>query len=315
MSQILQQPVPNVMRPSAAGTVRVLIVDDEPLARDCMRLALHGVPGVTIVAECGDGASAVEAIRQHEPDVVLLDVQMPGLDGFAVLERLDTATMPVVVFVTAFDSHAIRAFEVHALDYVLKPFPDERLVAAVDRARETIQERRNGELGRRLAEFVQRWQAGALAPAVESLGGGGVAPKPGSGGSIERLDPGIDLEHEVSEPHRPGAPSYIGRFAVRSDGRVRFVAAADVDWIEADGNYMVLHVGETRHRLRASLAGLTEGLDPKRFVRIHRSVIVNVERIREVQPWFGGDYIAILRTGAKLRVSRLRAPQLLRPTA
>ncbi len=314
MSQMLQQPVPNVMRPSAAGTVRVLIVDDEPLARDCMRLALHGMPGVTIVAECGDGGSAVEAIRRHEPDVVLLDVQMPGLDGFAVLERLDTATMPVVVFVTAFDSHAIRAFEVHALDYVLKPFPDERLVAAVDRARETIQERRNGELGRRLAEFVQSWQAGALAPAQDSLGAG-VAAKPGSGASIDRLDPSIDLEHDAPEPHRPGAASYIGRFAVRSDGRVRFVAAADVDWIEADGNYMVLHVGETRHRLRASLAGLTEGLDPKRFVRIHRSVIVNVERIREVQPWFGGDYIAILRTGAKLRVSRLRAPQLLRPTA
>ena len=111
------------------------------------------------------------------------------------------------------------------------------------------------------------------------------------------------------------ATSYIGRFAVRADGRVRFVTAADVDWIEADGNYMVLHVGEAQHRLRASLAGLTAGLDPKQFVRIHRSVIVNVERIREVQPWFGGDYIAILKTGAKLRVSRLRAPQLLRPTA
>jgi two-component system, LytTR family, response regulator len=302
------------MTSSGTGTVRVLIVDDEPLARDCMRLALHGVPGVTIVAECGDGDSAVEAIRQHGPDVVLLDVQMPGLDGFAVLEQLDAATMPVVVFVTAFDSHAIRAFEVHALDYVLKPFPDERLVAAVDRARATIQERRNGELGRRLAEFVQSWQAGALAPAADSLGTS-IAARPASGASIDPLDASLDSEHEVSEPQRPGAPSYIGRFAVRSDGRVRFVAAADVDWIEADGNYMVLHVGETRHRLRASLAGLTEGLDPKRFVRIHRSVIVNVERIREVQPWFGGDYIAILRTGAKLRVSRLRAPQLLRPTA
>jgi two-component system LytT family response regulator len=302
------------MSASATGTVRVLIVDDEPLARDCMRLALHGVPGVTIVAECGDGHSAVDAIRRHGPDVVLLDVQMPGLDGFAVLEQLEAATMPVVVFVTAFDSHAIRAFEVHALDYVLKPFPDERLVAAVGRARETIQERRNGELGRRLADFVQSWQAGALAPAVDALGAGASA-KGATAASIDRLDASIDPEHEVSEPQRPGAPSYIGRFAVRSDGRVRFVAAADVDWIEADGNYMVLHVGEARHRLRASLAGLTEGLDPKRFVRIHRSVIVNVERIREVQPWFGGDYIAILRTGAKLRVSRLRAPQLLRPTA
>ena len=310
------QSVPNVAA-AAAGTVRVLIVDDEPLARDCMRLALRGVPGVSIVGECGDGNAAVDGIRRHSPDIVLLDVQMPGLDGFAVLDRIDPALMPVVVFVTAFDSHAIRAFEVHALDYVLKPFPDERLVAAVDRARATVQERRNGELGRRLAEFVHQWQTGLI-------GGGAVpgvaAATPNAaaatlGGTAERVAPVPEAEHELADAPRAAAASYIGRFAVRSDGRVRFVAASDVDWIEADGNYMVLHVGEAQHRLRASLAGLTEGLDPKRFVRIHRSVIVNIERIREVQPWFGGDYIAILRTGAKLRVSRLRAPQLLRPTA
>jgi len=297
--------VPNVATAPAVATVRVLIVDDEPLARDCMRLALRHAPGVTIVAECGDGAAAVEAVHRHAPDVVFLDVQMPGLDGFAVLEQIDAAAMPVVVFVTAFDSHAIRAFEVHALDYVLKPFPDERLVAALERARAAIQERRNGELGRRLAEFVQRWQAGTLAPSPNAQ-----RSPPASG-----LDPAPETEQDVAEPARAPAASYIARFAVRSDGRVRFVAAGDVDWIEADGNYMVLHVGEATHRLRASLAGLTEGLDPKQFVRIHRSVIVNVQRIREVQPWFGGDYIAILRTGAKLRVSRLRAPQLLKPTA
>jgi two-component system LytT family response regulator len=309
-----QQSVPNVSTPGAAGTVRVLIVDDEPLARDCMRLALRGVPGVKVVAECGDGSSAVEAIRRHVPDVVFLDVQMPGLDGFAVLERIETTSMPVVVFVTAFDSHAIRAFEVHALDYVLKPFPDERLVAALDRARMAIQERRNGELGRRLAEFVQSWQAGGFTTAADPLGVAMPASS-SAAASMERLEPSVETEQEVAEPRRAGAASYIARFAVRTDGRVRFVAVADVDWIEADGNYMVLHVGDAQHRLRASLAGLTEGLDPRQFVRIHRSVIVNIERIREVQPWFGGDYIAILRTGAKLRVSRLRAPQLLRPTA
>jgi two-component system LytT family response regulator len=292
------------------ATLRVLIVDDEPLARDCMRLALRDAAGVTIVAECGDGASAVDAIRRHSPDVVFLDVQMPGLDGFGVLERIDSGTIPVVVFVTAFDSHAIRAFEVNALDYVLKPFPDERLLAALDRARTTIHERRHGELGRRLAAFVQDWQAGAIGRGAEASGS---TPTSGSP-NADTTDFGGDDDRGVAET-RSGKGSYIGRFAVRADGRVRFVAAADVDWIEADGNYMVLHVGETRHRLRASLGGLTEGLNPKRFVRIHRSVIVNVERIREVQPWFGGDYIAILHTGAKLRVSRLRAPQLLRPTA
>ena len=299
--------VPNVLSPPA--TLRVLIVDDEPLARDCMRLALRDAAGVSIVAECGDGASAVDAIRRHSPDVVFLDVQMPGVDGFGVLERIDSATMPVVVFVTAFDSHAIRAFEVNALDYVLKPFPDERLLAALDRARTTIHERRHGDLGRRLAAFVQDWQASAMGRGANA----GVASAASSAGS-ENTDFGADDDRAVADA-RAATGSYIGRFAVRADGRVRFVAVADVDWIEADGNYMVLHVGETRHRLRASLGSLTDGLDPKRFVRIHRSVIVNIERIREVQPWFGGDYIAILHTGAKLRVSRLRAPQLLRPTA
>ena len=315
--------VPNVTMPPATGavqgTVRVLIVDDEPLARDCMRLALRSAPDVQIVGECGDGASAVDAIRRHAPDIVLLDVQMPGLDGFAVLEQIETPVMPVVVFVTAFDSHAIRAFEVHALDYVLKPFPDERLLAAVERAQAAVQERRNGELGRRLAEFVHAWQAGSYSKLPTPPGGMTPVQAPVISPSSADGDAASDDEHDTAEPARiagiAGAPSYIGRFAVRSDGRVRFVPAADVDWIEADGNYMVLHVGDAQHRLRASLAGLTEGLDPKRFVRIHRSVIVNVERIREVQPWFGGDYIAILKTGAKLRVSRLRAPQLLRPTA
>lgn len=300
-------------RATPAPALRVVIVDDEPLARDCMRLALRGAPEVTIVAECGDGAAAVEAIQRRAPDIVFLDVQMPGLDGFAVLERIDPAAMPAVVFVTAFDAHAIRAFEVNALDYVLKPFPDERLLAALDRARSAVQERRLGELGRRLSEFVRQWQSGSQilsrpsAPSVaaESASGG----DPGDAGHG-----GGDMPNEIAAS--PGAaPSYISRFAVRTDGRVRFVAARDVDWIEADGNYMVLHVGEARHRVRASLAGLSEGLDPQRFVRVHRSVIVNVERIHEVQPWFGGDYIAILRTGAKLKVSRMRAAKLLRPTA
>ena len=305
--------VPNVMSPPSTATVRVLIVDDEPLARDCMRLALRDAAGVAIVAECGDGTSAVDAIRRHAPDVVFLDVQMPGLDGFGVLERIDASTMPVVVFVTAFDSHAIRAFEVNALDYVLKPFPDERLLAALDRARSTIQDRRHGELGCRLAAFVHDWQSTSAGRRGD---GSDVSSAIRSGSETDdQLDPGGDNDRSAGDPPRARKGSYIGRFAVRADGRVRFVAAADVDWIEADGNYMVLHVGEVKHRLRASLGGLTEGLDPKQFVRIHRSVIVNVERIREVQPWFGGDYIAILHTGAKLRVSRLRAPQLLRPTA
>ena len=286
-----------------------IIVDDERLARRELASLLAAHPEVAIVGEAASVDEAAALLRTVEPDIVFLDIQMPRRSGFELLEAADVRGR--VVFVTAHDIHAIRAFEVNALDYVLKPFPDERLLAALDRARSAIQERRNGELGRRLAAFVQDWQAGTL-DRGRSITGPSSAPTPTGPG--ERLD-AIDEDEQPVGEARSGPTSYIGRFAVRSDGRVRFVSATDVDWIEADGNYMVLHVGDAQHRLRASLAGLTSGLDPRRFVRIHRSVIVNVERIREVQPWFGGDYIAILHTGAKLRVSRLRAAQLLKPTA
>lgn len=278
---------------------RVVIVDDEPLARDCIRLALAKATDVAIVAECSDGVGAVNAIRAYAPDIVFLDVQMPGLDGFGVIDRIGAESMPPVVFVTAYDAHAMRAFEVHALDYVLKPFDDERLLSALDHARSVVRDRQHGELGRRLSEVLRTWHRDA--PARE-------AP--------DELDPDDESDGASSEsPKRAAGSSYIARFAVRGGGRVRFVPAADVDWIEADGNYAILHVGETKHRIRAALRQIIAELDPKRFVRTHRSVIVNVERIRELQPWFGGDYIAILRTGAKLKVSRLRAAQLLRPMA
>jgi two-component system LytT family response regulator len=275
------------------NSLRVVIVDDEPLARDCMRLALQKAPNVSVVAECADGVSAVEAIASNTPDVVFLDVQMPGLDGFAVIDRVGPESMPAVVFVTAFDAHAIRAFEVHALDYVLKPFNDNRLLAALERARSAAEDRRHGELGRRLADLVRTWEH----PVPEGAELAGVRAVP-----------------DDQAARRQGG-AYNPRFAVRENGRVRFIAATDVDYIEADRNYMVVHVGETAHRIRASLRDVIAELDPKRFVRIHRSAIVNVERVREVQPWFGGDYIAILRTGAKLRVSRRRAAELLRPIA
>jgi two-component system LytT family response regulator len=261
--------------PPVPNALRVLVVDDEPLARDCVRLALAGVPGVAVVGECADGPAAVDAIRALRPDVVFLDVQTPGLDGFGVVDAVGAEHMPPVVFVTAYDTHAIRAFEVHALDYVLKPFENERLLAALDRARAARRAQRDGALGRRLARLLRELE----------LRGTGAAP-----------------------PHR--APAR--RFAVRDDGRIRFVAAYEVDWIEADGNYAVLHVGAQRHRVRFTLQALARELDPSTFFQIHRSTIVNLDRVKEVQPWFGGDYIAILTTGEKLRVSRTRAPLLLR---
>lgn len=289
--------VPDVSAPAVMH--RVVIVDDEPLARDCIRLALAKATDVTIVAECSDGVGAVHAIRTHAPDIVFLDVQMPGLDGFAVIDRIGAGAMPPVVFVTAYDAHAMRAFEVHALDYVLKPFDDDRLLSALDHARSVVRERQHGELGRRLAEVLRSWNASAAAREAPD----------------ERDDDAPSVPEPSEAAKRAASGSYIARFAVRGGGRVRFVPATDVDWIEADGNYAILHVGEARHRIRAALRQVIAELDPKRFVRTHRSVIVNVERIRELQPWFGGDYIAILRNGAKLKVSRLRASQLLRPMA
>lgn len=276
---------------TAPSSMRVVIVDDEPLARDNIRLVLERVAGVEIVAECSDGASAVDAIRAHAPDIVFLDVQMPGMDGFGVIEAVGAGAMPVVVFVTAFNAHAIRAFEVHAVGYVLKPFHDARLVAAFNHAREIVQERRQGELARRLANVLQSWQH-STAPAA----------------------PALDDFPFAAATSANGA-RYVTRFAVRTDGSVRFVAADDVDWIEADSNYLVLHVAGTTHRIRATLRDLIGELDPKRFTRIHRSAIVNVDRIRELQPWFGGDYVAILRNGEKLKVSRQRVGELLRPIA
>jgi len=287
--------VPDVSAP--ANTLRVIIVDDEPLARDCMRLALEQMGGVSIVAECRDGIVAAEAIGAQAPDLVLLDVQMPGLDDFGVIERIGAACMPPVVFVTAYDAHALRAFEVHALDYVLKPFDDRRLVAAVEVARSRIRERKQDELGRRLTEVLREWQGTQAAEDDAASAAGGASGTRGASPGEQRLE----------------RANYVARFTVREDGRARFVPVAAIDWIEADGNYLVLHAGEAQHRVRAPLRDVMRELDPARFVRIHRSTIVNVERIREVQPWFGGDYIAILKSGQQLRVSRGRAAQLLRP--
>ena len=254
-------------------TVRALIVDDEPLARDCVRLALVDAD-VTVVGECGDGESAVEAIARLAPDLVFLDVQMPGLDGFDVVDRVGPERMPAVIFVTAYDEHALRAFEVHALDYVLKPFDDRRLRRALAHARRFLD--RDGEtLARRLDAVLAAHR-----------------------------------ERRASD----AAPRPVTRFTVREDDRVRFVSAADVDWFEAAGNKVVLHVGDRTYAIRATMRSVLEALDPARFTRIHRSTIVNVDRIHEVQPWFGGDYVAILRDGRKLRVSRNYREDLLRPT-
>lgn len=255
-------------RSNASAQLSAIVVDDEPLARDSLRIALAAQRNVAILDECSNGHEAVASIRRHKPDVVFLDIEMPGLDGFGVIEAIGVARMPAVVFVTAFHDHALHAFEVHAADYLLKPFDDHRLRGALEQAR------------LRLASAV-------------------------AGEAEERLT-GI-----LKELGRDTARAT--RFTVRSEERAFIFQARDVDWFEADGNYVWLHVRKEKHRLRTTLRSLIEQLDSSQFVRIHKSTVVNVDRIKEVQPWFGGDYVAILVDGRQLKVSRTFAQDILRP--
>ncbi|MGH8637211.1 MAG: LytR/AlgR family response regulator transcription factor [Burkholderiales bacterium] len=239
---------------------RIIIADDEPLARARLRMLLGGESWVDLVAECADGTHAIAAIRELRPDLVFLDVQMPGATGFDVIEAIGPAHMPAVVFVTAYDRYALRAFDVCALDYLLKPFDRERFQQALGRARQQLQHpASSGDLERRLLELVQ------------------------------------GLKH---------SPPRAERFVVRSGGRVYFVRAAEIDWIEAAGNYVKLHVGAEAHLLRETMTAIEAQLDPETFFRIHRCHIVNIERVQELQPWFNGEYVVSLKTGARLTLSR-----------
>jgi len=241
------------------GKVRVLVADDEPLARDRIRNLLAREDWLEIVAECPNGPEAIASIDKLQPDLVFLDVQMPGATGFEVIESVGPSRMPLVVFVTAFDQYALRAFDVHALDYLLKPFDKDRFHQALLRARQQLERRTNGDLERRLLELVQDL-------------------KPSS--------------------HR------LERFVIKSGGRVFFVRAEEIDWIEAAGNYVKLHVGADAHLFRETMNALESQLDPGTFFRIHRSHIVNIERIKELQPWFNGEYVVFLSDGTRLTLSR-----------
>ena len=244
--------------------LRIVVVDDEAPARAFVRSVLAEEPTVRIVAECPDGPSAVEAIRREAPDLVLLDVQMPEMDGFGVLETVGLDAMPEVVFVTAHEEFTLQAFAVHAFDYILKPCAPERLLAAVRQVRDRVAVAADDALEERLRALVAEFRAGAGDPAGR----------------------------------------WARRLTVREGDRIRFVRLADVDWIEAARNYVRLHVGAERHVVRISLQALVRRLDPAQFVRIHRSAVVNLDRVREVQAWVGGEYVAMLADGQKLRVSR-----------
>lgn len=239
--------------------IRTLIVDDEPLARERIRTLLAAEPDVRIIGECADGKSAVTAIRGKSPELLFLDVQMPEMDGFAVLEALRDEPAPVVIFVTAYDRYALRAFDVHAIDYLLKPFDRERFHRALHRAREAIQGDGGEQLSRRLLALLQ------------------------------------DVRAE---------PRYLQRLVIKSGGRVFFLRVEEIDWIEAAGNYLRLHVGRSEHLLRDTMNRIESQLDPEQFLRIHRSTIVNLERVKELQPSFHGDYLVLLHDGRRLTLSR-----------
>jgi len=240
--------------------IRTLIVDDEPLARDRIRALLESEPDFEVVAECASGADAVSAIMDLQPDLVFLDVQMPELSGFEVIEAVLPARLPIVIFVTAHDQYALKAFEVHALDYLLKPFDRERFRKALKRARlQLLLREESGELNKKLLAILES----------------------------------VNAERK-----------YLERLVIKSSGRVIFLKVEEIDWIEAAGNYVRLHSGKDSHLLRETMGGLESRLAPERFVRIHRSTIVNIERIRELRPLFHGDYEVILSDNTELTLSR-----------
>ena len=239
--------------------IRTLIVDDEPLARRHLRTLLADHADITVIGEAGNGKDAIAAIRKEHPDLVLLDIQMPELDGFGVVKEIGAGRMPVVVFVSAFDEYALEAFEAHALDYIMKPVKRDRFHATIRRAADLIGKRGGDDLR----------------------------------GSLTRL-----LERVESERKFPS------RLAIKTEGRVRFLKAAEIDWIETDGDHVKFHVGPQTYLHRTTLTRLEERLSPKMFLRIHRSIVVNVERVRELQPWFQGDYVLILSDGTRLTSGR-----------
>jgi two-component system LytT family response regulator len=265
---------------SVADPLRVLIVDDEAFARQRLRRLLGSIEDVSLVGECGSGTDAVRAIHEDSPDVVLLDIRMPGIDGFGVLRDLPPERAPLIIFVTAHDEHAVRAFEVSAVDYVLKPAERDRLELALQRAREVRDRVSVAERYRRMMALVTELTS---MPARAPSGAAVVAPKI------------ITSESGAAHPDR---------LVIKENGRVILVRTADVDWIEARGNYARLHVGRAVHLLRETMGSLEQRLDPKRFARIHRSTIVNLDRVKEMQPWFSGEYVVLLLDGTKLKLSR-----------
>ena len=238
---------------------KVLIVDDEPLARQRILDLLKDEDDLEVVGQARNGQEAVEKIDAEKPDLVFLDVQMPEVDGFGVIRALGAENMPHVIFVTAYDQYALQAFEVNALDYLLKPFDQERFHVALSRARAQLSQKKDDALSSQIRRLLED-----------------VKPEDGT----------------------------VDRLIIKSEGRIFFIKTGDIDWVEAAGNYVTLHVGGEAYLMRETMAGMEEKLDPKQFIRIHRSHIVNIESIKEIKPWFNGEYHVDLKDGMQLTLSR-----------
>jgi two-component system LytT family response regulator len=241
-------------------SIKALIIDDVELARDRIKFLLQD-EDVEIIGECGDGNGAVEAINRLQPDLVFLDIQMPEVGGFEVIETIGVDSMPTVIFVTAYDEFAIRAFEVNVIDYLLKPFDKERLTNAVARARREIECKDISKATR------------------------------------------LNLEKLIREV-KSEEPQYLSRLLIKASGSAKFVLTQEIDWIQANGHYLELHARQGTHLIRERISQLEKRLDPKSFMRIHRSTIVNLDRVQSLQPLFNGDQLVTLNDGVKLHLSR-----------
>src|SRR5437660_9720209 len=244
---------------TAVRKIRAVIVDDEPLARRRIRRMLAHDAEVDVVGDCGNGKDAIATIKNLNPNLLFLDVQMPEVDGFDVLESIDPKRMPFVIFVTAYDQYALRAFEVSAVDYLVKPFDRSRFEKALARAKSCLANERADDFSQQTLALLEELKARS---------------------------------------------NHVERLVIKAGGRAFFLKTEEIDWIEAEGKYVRLHVGKESYLLREAIGSMEAQLDPKKFPRIHRSSIVNIDRVRELQPWFHNEYRVILNDGTELTLSR-----------
>jgi len=245
--------------------IRALIIDDEPLARKRIRLLAQHEPNLEVIGECDSGEDALAAMERVVPDVLFLDVQMPEMDGFELSRKLPRERLPVVIFTTAYDKHAVRAFEAHALDYLLKPIQPERFKVAILRAREHLVNQEASAAARGLLDLLATRRGSSIAPTTNQ---------------------------------------YLTRLTVKNDDKMTVIKTAEIDSVESAGNYVSVNVGKESHILRETLNALEKQLDPEKFLRVSRSAIVNLDRVKELQPMFKGEHIIVLQTGKRLSMTR-----------